>query len=210
MIDAAPGATPPTGPEGSPTARYTYELAPGHAVTIRELALGEFRGCIAGDSITLSSNGLRRSITQIGDELVGYADLAGGKLHARFTVPEMLILGQLWDELHSPTEEDTRRALSAPTYIEDGRMYQDIALPGGKTIKMRELNMAEFGGLSATIAGLGWEFVDAGMTLSDVDKITSTLPVAAFLAYKAAWEKTHIPSPEEMDRVRGTRATSTT
>jgi hypothetical protein len=89
-------------------------LPDGRSVVVAELGLGEVKHAMQlasrekaeqARALETAVQGLRLSIRKIGDRSVTYSDLEGVKFEEFFDVRETMLLADVWNDIHLPTDE---------------------------------------------------------------------------------------------------------
>lgn len=226
-IEIPPDATPT--PETPPDAQ-TYEFkVRGRSVVLRELSIVEFSACIeqSGGQMTADTSlyGIRKSFVSVDGKPVRYEDVAGIRLAKLFPRPrDMRLVDQAWMGIHMPLDEEKPAAsvdIDSYEMVEDRAIFT-VELPGARLVKFQEMSTAEYQN-NARLHADGWDLTNAGICLTlvsdrghapppleDINKRTEYLSelfrTSELVLLRNAWEEVHMPSPEEMSRVRGIRA----
>lgn len=166
------------------------------------------------------TNALQQSVVRIDGRPVTYADVMGDQFRDSLTVRQMMLIRSVWEDIHMPAEDMVAhvRQLS-PRDTEWGKAYT-LEVSDERLVVFAELSVAEFEGvlrsvkgddpMAMSIEGLGRSVVaDRGQALerpTSKSELYNRFSLLELLTLRLAWDTIHMPTEEDLRRVKSGRA----
>lgn len=202
---------------------FTVPLSEEREVDVREYTPQEF--IALGKVVRLDSamagwetvmRALEASIVRVDGKPVEYLDLLNS-LRERFSMREIMIIRSVWERVHMPAPElvewlPTMRPEKTP----NGVVYR-VEVSDERIVEFREVTIPVFeqvlrlsppdDPMTMSVIGLSHSLVaDRGEVFEKQpvpeEDLLNRFRLAELLALRAAWEAVHMPSEEDMERVK--------